>query len=423
MATKKSGGFISKLWLGKEKSEEYARNSLPSNRWELFWDIFKGRFGKLVIINLLVVLFSIPLFLLLLFRGNALANLGATYPFSQCFGVGYMAPDSIVGFAENIVVQVNLVMFLFLPLAVVILAIGISGAAYVMRNMVWTEGIFVANDFWKGIKQNYKQILLIGLVYSFVFYFIILAISMCEQNIAMGNGAKWLWIISEVLSYLMLFLFSVMTLHMITMSVTYEMTFFHLLKNSFIFTIGLIVHNIIMVILCLLPFVFFLFGGFFTIVGLSIAVFIGFSLVLLIWTDFSQWAFDTFLNDRVEGAKKNRGIYEKIKKTDSGAIKQYKEQLAFAKHNSLNNRPIKPIDDEFKVMELPTYYTRADLEKLRASKQAIYDDHAKYVEEHKDDEQFKLTPEEQAIVDKQTLEKTKRIEKAKKELEKRNKKK
>ena len=59
---KKGGGLINRLMLGKEKSEGYARSTLPSNRWELFWDILKGRLGKLVIINLLMVLFLIPLF-------------------------------------------------------------------------------------------------------------------------------------------------------------------------------------------------------------------------------------------------------------------------------------------------------------------------------------------------------------------------
>ena len=68
MAQKKKGGLIDRLMLGKEKSEGYARATLPSNRWELFWDIFKGRFGKLVIVNLLVLLFCLPLILMIFFR-------------------------------------------------------------------------------------------------------------------------------------------------------------------------------------------------------------------------------------------------------------------------------------------------------------------------------------------------------------------
>ena len=111
---KKGGGFISRLMLGSEKSEGYARASLPSNRWELFWDIFKGRFGKLVIINLLTLLFCIPFLALLFFRYIALTNYGVIYPFSQGFGAGYGAlpPNLIVGLPENIVFNVNMIIFL-----------------------------------------------------------------------------------------------------------------------------------------------------------------------------------------------------------------------------------------------------------------------------------------------------------------------
>ncbi len=420
---KKKRGLVDRLLMGKEKSEDYARNSLPSNRWELFWDIFKGGFWRLVLVNVLVLLFCIPLVALIFFRYVGLVNLGTSYPFSQGLGLGYMAPANMVGYAEEIVAKVNSLIFLFMPIAVMIMAVGISGGAYVLRNMVWTEGVFVANDFWKGIKQNYKQILVIGLVYSLVFYVTVISISFIEYYLAVGVGTRWFLIVFEVLSYIILVVFSLMTLHMITMSVTYELKFFQLLKNSFLLAMVLAPQNIFFILLGAIPFALLFFGGIFMIIGIVLVVLLGISLLLLIWTNYSQWIYDKFINDKVEGAKKNRGIYEKVKKGESGALKQYREQLALAKHNSLNNRPIKPItDDELQVAELPTNFSRADLEKLRESKQAIYDDHAKYVEEHKDDEEFKLTEEEQAIVDKQEKERAKRIEKAKKELNKRNKK-
>ncbi len=87
---------------------------------------------------------------------------------------------------------------------------------------------------------------------------------------------------------------------------------------------------------------------------------------------------------------------------------------------SLNSRPIKPItDDELKVAELPTSFNRDDILRLNESKQAIYDDYAKYVEEHKNDPEFQPT-EEEAAAEKDRAERDKRIEKAKKELMKRN---
>ena len=209
---------------------------------------------------------------------------------------------------------------------------------------------------------------------------------------------------------------------MITMSVTYKLKLRSLLKNSFLLTLGMLPQNLFFLALGFIPFILISIGGtFFAAVGVIITLFIGFSLVLLVWTDFCQWAYDKFVNDRVPGAQKNRGIYEKIKDSDSEAIKQYRRQMELTR-TSLNTRPIKPItDDELKVAELPTSFNRDDLLRLAESKQAIYDDHARYVEEHKNDPEFKAIEEERAA-ENEDAERAKRIEKAKKELMKRKKK-
>lgn len=422
MAQKKNGGLINRLIMGKEKSEGYARASLPSNRWELFWDIFKGRFGKLVIINLLVLLFCIPLVLLLFFRHVAILNYGTIYPFSQCFGVGYQAAFSMNGFAENIVYNVNMIVYLMLPIVVMIAAVGISGGAYVVRNMVWTEGIFVANDFWRGVKQNFRQIITIGLIFSLIFYVSVIAISLAEQSIATGVSHKWLFVTMEIIVYTMLIMFSIMTLHMVTMCVTYDLKLKQLLKNSFLFALGLLPQNLFFILLGTIPFLLLIFGGFFMGIAIILILLFGLSLFLLVWTDFSQWAYDKFVNDKVPGAQKNRGIYEKIKESDSGALKKYREQMALASYSTLSATPIKPItDDEITIAELPSSFNRNDIVKLNESKQALYEDHQRYIEEHKDDPQYQRSEADIAL-EKEEEERQKRIEKAKKELSKRNRK-
>ena len=83
MAQGEKKGFIARMLEGKERDEEYARSTLPTNRWALFWDIFKGRFSKLVIVNLLMVIFFIPLVIVIVFQVSyEAANLGLM-PFSQ----------------------------------------------------------------------------------------------------------------------------------------------------------------------------------------------------------------------------------------------------------------------------------------------------------------------------------------------------
>lgn len=419
MANKKKGGLINRILMGSEKSEGYARASLPSNRWELFWDIFKGRFWKLVIINLLVLLFCVPAVALVYFRSIFISGYGTLYPFAQGFGVGYQAPVSMAGLSESIVFNANLHVYLLVPVVALIAAVGISGGAYVIRNMVWTEGIFVANDFWRGVKQNFKQMAAIALLFSFVFYIASMSSAMCNQFIAIGANHKWMFYVSQVLTYTLLIVFSVMTLHMITMSVTYELKLSNLIKNSFLFTIGLMPQNVFFILLGVLPFLFLTFGSFFMAIGFLVVLLFAFSMFLLIWTDYCQWAYDRFINDKVPGAQKNRGIYEKVKESNAEALKKYREQIALTSKSSLNSKPIKPItDDELTIAELPSSFNRSDIIKLNESKRALIEDHERYVEEHKNDPEFQeveLTEEQKKKVE----DTQKKIEAAKKELAKR----
>ncbi len=418
----KSGGLFNRIMFGREKSEGYARTTLPSNRWELFWDIFKGRFGKLIVINFLILMFFIPLFLLLLLRNSAIASLGSSYPFNQCFGVGYQAIPDMVGFSENIVFNVNMVIYLLLPICAMFGAFGLAGGCYVIRNMVWTEGIFVANDFWRGIKLNIKPMILIGLSYSCIFYITTITTSFTGYASVSGVIPNWAGTLIQIISYILLAFITIVAFHAMTMAVTYELKFSSLIRNSLLMAIGLLPQNIFFLFIGGIAFLLMTFGQLFVGLGLLMIFLMGFSLLLLVWTNFCQWVYDKFINDRVAGAKKNRGIYEKIKESDSGALKQYKVQLALASRTSLSSKPIKPItDDDLVVAELPVSFNRSDIVKLNESKQAIYDDHARYVEEHKNDPEFQPTEEEKALLARQD-ERSKRIEKAKRELAKRNKK-
>ncbi|MBQ3116258.1 MAG: hypothetical protein IJC07_04440 [Clostridia bacterium] len=418
---KKTKGFINRIMLGKEKSEGYARASLPSNRWELFWDIFKGRFFKLILLNFLTLLFFLPLLGLIIYRYMGIINSGTYYPFSQGFGIGYMAAPSLAGYAEGIVINVNIITLLLLPVALAFASIGIAGGAYVIRNMVWTEGIFVANDFWRGIRQNVMIVLKTMLFYSVILYVCLISISVCNQNIAIDKGAVF-FTISKILLYILLFFMTLITLHMITMGVTYEIKFFKLLKNCFFYTIALIIQSTIFFALGGIPFFMILIKwNFFRTLGIVLVFLFGISLFLLVWTNFSQWSYDKFINDNVPGAQKNRGIYEKVKESDAKSLKKYREQVELSSLSTFSTRPMKPIDDDIELAELPTSFKRDDIIKLNESKQRIIEDHERYVAEHMNDERYK--PSEEALaLQKEREEREKRIEKAKRELAKRNKK-
>ena len=386
-------GFIARMLEGKERDEEYARSTLPTSRWSLFWDIFKGRFSKLVIVNLLMLIFCIPLVVVFFLRYSYIAVQGSTLPFSSFLGSGYAQAVNTIGLSEQMLNSTNMMFGLFLILAALIAGIGISGGMYVIRNMVWTEGIFVANDFWRGIKINIGVVLKSTLFYSIMLYLLFLAIGQSNLIIAVGAGNEVLFTISKVISYIAIGLFTLMYLWMLSMGGSYKLKFFQLLKNAFLMTFGLIFQNVFFVVLMAIPAILILLGSFFQIIGIIIMILFGLSYMLLVWLDYTQWAFDKFIETRREGGKVNRGIYSKVDRkggAQSKAIQEYQQNLeeALSVKSDLSSRPIKPITDDLKVYELPDSFSREDLKKLRESKQMIVEDTQKYAQEHINDEKY-----------------------------------
>ncbi len=392
MAQGEKKGFIARMLEGKERDEEYARSTLPTNRWALFWDIVKGRFSKLVIVNLLMLIFFIPLIVVIVLRITYADMLGALYPFSGDLFLGFPAYPNMQSAPQQITLMTNLYFGAAMVVCALIAAVGISGGMYVIRNMVWTEGIFVANDFWRGIKINIGIVLASTAFYSICLYLFSISISWAQWTIASGTGNSVLMTISMAVSYVAIAIITLMYLWMLSMGANYKLKFFQLLKNSFLMTFGLIFQNIFFAFLLAIPIILVLLGSFFQIIGIVILLLFGISYMLLVWFDYSQWAFDKFFESKREGGKVNRGIYSKTGKggAQSKAVQEYEANLeaAMAVRSDLSSRPIKPITDDLKVYELPEAFSRDDLKKLRESKELIIEDTERYAEEHKNDEKF-----------------------------------
>ncbi|MBO5277851.1 MAG: hypothetical protein J6B05_04260 [Clostridia bacterium] len=393
MAQQKKG-LITRLLEGKEKSEEYARSTLPTNRWQLFWDIFKGNFGKIVKVNLLTLLFFIPLLIVIVMGILYSESVGITYPFGANLGIGYPAAPDMQGVSESLSLQGDLYMYFGVFLTSIIAAVGLSGGMYVIRNMVWTEGIFVTNDFWRGVKLNFKNALQTALFFCMVLLINTLLINIAELSLTadtLGKGQKVMFQISLVVSYLFLALAAMMSFWMIALGVNYKMGFLVMFRNSFLMTIGTLPQTVFFGALALLPFALLLFGvNLLTVIGIMMILLFGIAYALLVWLDFAQWVFDKYINPKIEGAKVGRGIYNKdgtstLTGDDSAASVEYQRMLLSHGRSRLVARPIKPIDDSMQVYELPQSFTREDLKKLRESKENIMEDTEAYAEEHKND--------------------------------------
>lgn len=373
-------GFIARMIEGPERSETYAASTLPTNRWQLGWDVFKTNTGKHFKINLLTLVFLLPFIAIcVLTYMYKLANVDIL-PFTQNMAIGYPSYPSTFGLSANLALSASVEFFKFLIVGILVGAVGLSGGFYVMRNMVWAEGVIVGSDFFKGVKQNYFVVLFSLLFYGVIMGLSVISVNMAQLLIDTCTGIKWLLISAQVLTYIIMGIVSIMVLYMITLGVTYKLSFGKLIRNSFILTVGLIPTNVFFAFLAALPFLLFSLKVSMLMALAIVLVFVwGFSIFMLIWTDYSNWVFDRFINDKVPGAKKNRGIYKPNATEEDG------EQIIFEKTKL--NSSIKPITDyDVELYELPESFSRKDLQKLEETKEAMRRDSDKYAEEHENDD-------------------------------------
>ena len=260
MAQGEKKGFIARMLEGKERDENYARSTLPTGRWSLFWDIFKGRFSKLVIVNLLIIVFCIPLVAVYFLRYMMVVGQGTMLP-ANMTGIAWPAMPDIAGLEQQMILSTDLLWGALMVAAGLIAAVGISGGIYVIRNLVWTEGIFVANDFWRGIKINIVNVLQSTLFYGVFLYLFTISIDAASVVIATGSGNETLMVISQVICYVAIALLTMVYLWMLSMSASYKLKFFRLLKNSLLMTFGMIFHNIFFVVLMAIPVILILPGS------------------------------------------------------------------------------------------------------------------------------------------------------------------
>ena len=229
--------WLSRIIEGKEKSEEYVRSTQPHSRWQLFRTIFKGSFGKLFKINLLSLIFFIPLIAVIVLYFMVDEANGVIYPFGANLGIGYPTAPQMQGVAEMLALQGSLLLYAGIFISSFVFAIGLAGGLYVIRKLVWTEGTFLVRDFWRGVKQNYKICLFSCLYYAFIFTVTGLLQGALNFLLALNPDTKtWIFII-QALTYVFLALATIQFLWLLAFGINYKSNFIHnlhLIRMNFI---------------------------------------------------------------------------------------------------------------------------------------------------------------------------------------------
>ena len=146
---------------------------------KFFFKLFWRKFSKILQLNLLMIFQVLPLIAigLFFFLGNKTPTVTDT-TFAPLYGINKIA-DS-VGIAPTLdISSIQMGIPVFAPvftISMIVLALFLIitfgwqnvGAAYVLRGLYRGDPVFVFSDFFYGIKKNFKQGLLLGLVDALV---------------------------------------------------------------------------------------------------------------------------------------------------------------------------------------------------------------------------------------------------------------
>ena len=378
---------------GNELADDYVRTHIPKGRWSDTWDVFKSNFVKLVIINVLTLLFFVPGIAVVYFRFAYISQMELVYPFSSNWLGTYPLTPSMQGVPEGITLSADLMFYSLLILAGFIASVGLAGACYSIKKIINTHGKFTLKGYFHGVKVSYFNVVFPVSVFM-LFMFASFCISdWAKLQVANGHSAGGP-VTAQVFIIIATVVVGIIAAWVLAVGVSYKVKLKHLIKNSFVLLFATIIQTLFMAGFSLLPVWILLIGkavSFFKIIGYAIFIFFGFSFIILCWFAFTQWVFDMFITPAIKSEEEARKANLSPKELAEEKEKEEKllaREILAAGKSELVGRPMRPIEGGTFVKEVGVAYGRADIKRVAEDRRKIQDEVDGYVKEHKGDTRY-----------------------------------
>lgn len=373
---------------GREISD-YVRDALPMGRWGDTLTVFKSNFSKILINNLLTLVFFIPLVVIIYMRTLYIAAVAGYMPFSANIGIGYQAFPNVSGLEEQLYMSADKMFYSLAIAAALIAAVGFAGSCYSMKKLLATHGEFTVKGYFRGVKKCYFKVAFPTALFMIVLFFTVWVCDWKELTIAQGGSSGWPTA-AMVLMIILCVLVGIICMWLIAVGVSYKVGPIKLVKNSFIFIFGSILQTVIMLGIAFIPVWFLLMGSLMRIIAFVIFIVFGFSFVSLVWMSFTQWVFDMYINPNIEAQEKAK--HENMSEKQLAELKAeegraaMREMLA-AGRSEIIGKPIPPIQGA-PVAKVGKVFGRDSIAAVAASRAALEKSIADYEQEHINDEHF-----------------------------------
>ncbi len=202
-----------------------------------YFEMFFRKFWKLIQVNMLTFLVSIPFILIMFFIA----------PVSDSFVL------RLVGQADEGVLAIwqLTLRLIFAIIAFNLLGSGPASAAYAYITRCFTreQHAWILSDFKDKFKENFKQAIILSILDIVLTYMLMNGVYFYYMQYIDTSATIWLILCCVLFTLSVLFVF--MHFHVYQMMVTFSSTTVQLFKNAFIFSLAQLPMNIFLAVLAL----------------------------------------------------------------------------------------------------------------------------------------------------------------------------
>ena len=208
-----------------------------------YFKLLARRFWKLISLNLMMLPLIIPaLVCFYLYVSMKQTPVAGEVLFPQLLGANAVSATPITTLLFDLFgAQQNIPVFttwtyigMGICIAFLVITFGWQniGAAYIVRNMVRGEAVFVWSDYFYAIKRNLKQGFFLGLIDAIIIFMLGFDISYFW-----GRGGTFTLDVGFYLTIALIVLYFLMRFYIYLLIVTFDLSTYKILKNALIFSL------------------------------------------------------------------------------------------------------------------------------------------------------------------------------------------
>lgn len=315
---KKKNRFNLFSWMYGKNGRGVRKNDVITKyNFKNFFKLFGRKFRNIVTLNLFYIIGNFPIVFLIFAMSGNFSDVTVT-PTSELFSVFYgmttaggdvatLLPFAGIHALTTAFYADTVITYILYGLScLVFITFGLvnCGCAYIMRNIVKCEPIFLWQDFFGTIKRNWKTALPMGILDALVLGANVFAIYSYWVN----YNNYYILFFCSIGTFI---IYNFMRFYMYMINVTFEMNFFKVIKNSFILAILCMGKNFLALLgILVLVFITFLFAMYYTPLGIIMGIVLlfggsSFIATYVAYPNMKKYMIDPFYNK--DGTRKEDG--------------------------------------------------------------------------------------------------------------------